>query len=193
LPLIARATTARPADRFSTSLDFVGALQDALSGSRPRTSAAVADVDEEPRRVREARARRGTHDLLLPLDADAIDEPSVPPAAPFVDIEHDIRVPEAPAPEPAAFRDSTDALAHLEIDADRTDIAQRPDAIDLPGIEDGVAPDEWVAYEYAKIRRFYAQLGIADRTEIEFFNGPHMIHGVGTYHFLHKHLNWPEP
>ena len=35
------------------------------------------------------------------------------------------------------------------------------------------------------------QLGIGDRTEIEFFNGPHEIHGVGTYEFLHKHLAWP--
>ena len=25
------------------------------------------------------------------------------------------------------------------------------------------------------------------------FNGPHTINGVGTYKFLHKHLNWPEP
>ena len=32
-----------------------------------------------------------------------------------------------------------------------------------------------------------------DRTELEVFNGPHTIHGVGTYKFLHKHLNWPEP
>ena len=39
----------------------------------------------------------------------------------------------------------------------------------------------------------YTNLGIPERTEIEFFDGPHTIHGVGTYHFLHRFLNWPEP
>jgi hypothetical protein len=61
------------------------------------------------------------------------------------------------------------------------------------GQQDTVSIDEWVAYEYAKVRRFYTNLGIPERTEIEFFNGPHSIHGVGTYHFLHRFLNWPEP
>ena len=35
-----------------------------------------------------------------------------------------------------------------------------------------------------------AKLGIGDRTEIEFFVGPHTINGKGTYAFLRKHLNW---
>lgn len=61
------------------------------------------------------------------------------------------------------------------------------------GHDDGVAPDEWVAWEYAKVRRHYNKLGIGDRTEIEFFDGPHTINGQGTYRFLHRHLNWPEP
>lgn len=60
------------------------------------------------------------------------------------------------------------------------------------GHDDGVAPDEWVAYEYAKTRRHYVKLGLGDRTEIEFFNGPHTINGEGTFEFLHRHLNWPE-
>ena len=58
------------------------------------------------------------------------------------------------------------------------------------GHHDGVAPDEWVAYEYAKTRRLYTLLGLADKTEIEFFDGPHTIHGVGTFRFLRKHLNF---
>ncbi len=58
------------------------------------------------------------------------------------------------------------------------------------GHEDGVAPDEWVAYEYAKGRRLYDRLGLGGRTAIEFFNGPHTIHGVGTFDFLHQHLKW---
>jgi cephalosporin-C deacetylase-like acetyl esterase len=56
------------------------------------------------------------------------------------------------------------------------------------GHQDGVAPDEWVASEYAKVRRRYAQLGIPDRTSIEFFNGPHTINGVGTFEFLERQL-----
>jgi dienelactone hydrolase len=61
------------------------------------------------------------------------------------------------------------------------------------GHQDGVAPDEWVAFEYAKVRRLYAALGIPERTTIEFFNGGHVIHGVGSFAFLHRHLRWPEP
>lgn len=71
-------------------------------------------------------------------------------------------------------------------------IAPRPFMVER-GHHDGVAPDEAVAGEYAKVRRLYARLGIPERTEIEFFDGPHQIHGVGTFAFLHRHLNWPEP
>lgn len=60
------------------------------------------------------------------------------------------------------------------------------------GHDDGVAPDEWVAWEYSKVRRHYVKLGLGDKTEIEFFNGPHKINGVQTYEFLHKHLHWPK-
>jgi hypothetical protein len=35
-------------------------------------------------------------------------------------------------------------------------------------------------------------MGIGERTEIEFFDGPHTIHGVGTFAFLRKHLHWPQ-
>ncbi len=70
-------------------------------------------------------------------------------------------------------------------------IAPRPFMVER-GHHDGVAPDEWVAHEYARVRRFYAKLNIPERTEIEFFNGPHMINGAGTFKFLHQHLDWPE-
>ncbi len=69
-------------------------------------------------------------------------------------------------------------------------IAPRPFMVER-GHQDGVAPDEWVAYEYAKVRRVYDRLGIGDRTSVEVFNGPHTINGVGTFEFLHKHLNQP--
>ena len=71
-------------------------------------------------------------------------------------------------------------------------IAPRPFMVER-GHHDGVAPDEWVAYEFAKVRRQYTALSIADRAEIEFFDGPHTIHGVGTFEFLHRHLDWPQP
>ncbi len=70
-------------------------------------------------------------------------------------------------------------------------IAPRPFMVER-GHEDGVAPDEWVAHEFAVVRRLYVQLGIADRTEIEFFDGGHQINADATFRFLHRYLNWPE-
>ncbi len=71
-------------------------------------------------------------------------------------------------------------------------IAPRPFMVER-GHDDGVAPDERVAYEFAKVKRLYDQLGIGSRAELEVFNGPHKIHGVGTFEFLHRHLDWPKP
>lgn len=71
-------------------------------------------------------------------------------------------------------------------------IAPRPFMVER-GHQDGVAPDEWVAYEFNRVRRCYEKLGLPEKTEIEFFDGPHTINGIGTFKFLHRHLNWPEP
>jgi len=71
-------------------------------------------------------------------------------------------------------------------------MAPRPFMVER-GHLDTVGRDRWVAHEYAKVRWLYAQLGIADRTEIEFFQGGHSINGEGTFEFLHKHLDWPAP
>jgi dienelactone hydrolase len=72
-------------------------------------------------------------------------------------------------------------------------ISPRPFMVER-GHHDGVASDETVAWEYAKIRYLYAaRLKIPERTEIEWFDGPHTINGVGTYAFLHTHLKWPPP
>jgi dienelactone hydrolase len=68
-------------------------------------------------------------------------------------------------------------------------IAPRPFMVER-GHDDGVGIDEWVAYEYAKVRRLYSRLGLADRTEIEFFAGGHMINGKATFAFLDRQLNW---
>jgi dienelactone hydrolase len=69
-------------------------------------------------------------------------------------------------------------------------IAPRPFMVER-GHKDGVAPDEWVAHEFSAVRRIYTELGISGNAAIEFFDGPHTINGVGTFEFLHKHLNWP--
>jgi hypothetical protein len=70
-------------------------------------------------------------------------------------------------------------------------MAPRPFMVER-GHNDGVAPDEWVAYEYAKVRWFYdTRMRLPQQTAIEFFNGPHEINGKGTFEFLHRHLRWP--
>jgi len=71
-------------------------------------------------------------------------------------------------------------------------IAPRPFMVER-GHFDGVAPDETVAYEFAKVRNLYsAKLGIGERTKIEWFVGPHTINGKETFEFLRQHLNWPK-
>jgi cephalosporin-C deacetylase-like acetyl esterase len=68
-------------------------------------------------------------------------------------------------------------------------IAPRPFMVER-GHNDGVGIDEWVNYEFSKVRRLYNKLLIGDRTTIEHFDGPHTIHGVGTYEFLKEKLGW---
>jgi dienelactone hydrolase len=70
-------------------------------------------------------------------------------------------------------------------------IAPRPFMVER-GHNDGVSNDELVSYEYAKVRRHYANLHLPGNTAIEYFLGPHQIHGVGTFEFLRQHLSWPK-
>lgn len=92
------------------------------------------------------------------------------------------------APEPDMFEFNLGMVAgHATMAAM---IAPRPFMVER-GHTDGVGTDEWVAFEYAKVRRLYDALRSGDRTEIEFFNGGHEIHAVGTFHFLERHFNWP--
>jgi dienelactone hydrolase len=70
-------------------------------------------------------------------------------------------------------------------------ICPRPFMVER-GHTDGVSTDEWVSYEFAKVRYLYShRLKIPDRCEMEVFDGPHTINGQGTFAFLHKHLKWP--
>jgi hypothetical protein len=68
-------------------------------------------------------------------------------------------------------------------------IAPRPFMVER-GHRDGVGLDEWVAFEYARVRRRYADLGIPGRTAIHFFEGGHVIDGTETFAFLDRHLSW---
>ncbi len=61
------------------------------------------------------------------------------------------------------------------------------------GKQDGIAPPEWVVYEYSKVREYYERMEKGDLTEIDLHEGGHIINGVKSYPFLHKHLDWPAP
>ena len=70
-------------------------------------------------------------------------------------------------------------------------IAPRPFMVER-GHNDGVGLDEWVDYEFAKVRRLYDKLGIGERASIEHFEGPHTINGKGTFELLHKECPLPQ-
>lgn len=71
-------------------------------------------------------------------------------------------------------------------------ICPRPFMVER-GHFDGVGVDEWVAFEFAKVRNHYeVKRRLPDRCEIAFFIGPHKIHGQATFAFLKKHLGYPE-
>ena len=68
-------------------------------------------------------------------------------------------------------------------------MAPRPFMVER-GHFDQVSEDQTVAYEYSKVRWFYAYMGIPEKTRIEFLSGPHMMYGRGTFDFLREHLDW---
>lgn len=72
-------------------------------------------------------------------------------------------------------------------------IAPRPFMVER-GYFDGVGVDERVAAEYAKVQRLYeVQLRLPQRCRIEWFVGPHKIHGQSTFAFLEQWLQGPPP
>jgi hypothetical protein len=80
-------------------------------------------------------------------------------------------------------------LAHIASHAEMGMLtAPRPFMVER-GHADGVGIDEWVAYEYAKVARYYSRQGVGDRTAIAYFEGPHRIDGTATIDFLKKHLS----
>ena len=71
-------------------------------------------------------------------------------------------------------------------------IAPRPFMVEH-GYKDNVIPLEWSSAEYSKVQKLYFYLGIPNLTAMAFFDGPHTIHGVETFAFLHRQLRWPAP
>ncbi len=66
-------------------------------------------------------------------------------------------------------------------------IAPRPFMVER-GHDDGVGLDEWVNYEFAKVRRLYDRLGLGQRARIAHFDGGHRIDGTETFAFLRREL-----
>src|SRR5690606_8498684 len=72
-------------------------------------------------------------------------------------------------------------------------ICPRPFMVER-GHFDGVAEDHWVAFEYVTVGHLCgAKLGIGERAYIVWFIGPHTINGQGSFAFLHRDVDWPEP
>ena len=70
-------------------------------------------------------------------------------------------------------------------------ICPRPFMVER-GHFDAVASDEWVGYEFAKVQHLYqAKLNLQNRARLEWFRGPHTIHGQGTFRFLDEFLKHP--
>jgi dienelactone hydrolase len=66
-------------------------------------------------------------------------------------------------------------------------IAPRPFMVER-GHFDNVATDEWVGYEFEKVRRHYDLLGLPRSVRIEYFPGPHTINGKGTFEFIDQFM-----
>jgi hypothetical protein len=61
------------------------------------------------------------------------------------------------------------------------------------GKKDGIAVPGWVEYEYAKVKEHYEKMGKGNLTVLDLHEGGHIINGVKSFPFLHKHLDWPIP
>ena len=82
-------------------------------------------------------------------------------------------------------------LAHIASHAELAMlIAPRPFLVER-GHRDPVGIDEWVLSEFARVRRFYDEMGIGDRTGIALFNGPHRVDGEEALRFFRKWLIEP--
>ena len=60
------------------------------------------------------------------------------------------------------------------------------------GRKDGIAPPEWVEYEYSKVSKYYAKNGKSELTDLDLHEGGHIINFTKSFPFLNKHLNHAE-
>jgi hypothetical protein len=82
-------------------------------------------------------------------------------------------------------------LAHIASHAELAMlIAPRPFLVER-GHRDGVGSDEFVLAEFARLRRFYDEMGLAERLGLAFFNGPHRIDGEEALGFFKRWLTSP--
>jgi hypothetical protein len=66
-------------------------------------------------------------------------------------------------------------------------MAPRPFLVER-GHRDTVGEDEWVSYEFAKVRRYYDEQGLAGKAAIVYFNGPHRVDGEEALRWLDRYL-----
>lgn len=59
------------------------------------------------------------------------------------------------------------------------------------GHDDTVQPNEWVFYEFGKVKYVYDRFNYGNKLGMEVFNGGHSMRCEGTFTFLHTHLDWP--
>jgi dienelactone hydrolase len=79
-------------------------------------------------------------------------------------------------------------LAHVASHAELARLAMPRAFLVERGHRDGVGRDEWVSYEFARLRRAYDEAGFADRVSIAFFNGPHRVDGPAVLDFFARFL-----
>lgn len=65
--------------------------------------------------------------------------------------------------------------------------APRPFAVEA-GWRDGVFKMEWVRSEFRRVKEIYRKLGAAEKAQLFEFDGPHEVHGAGTFPFLDRWL-----
>jgi serine/threonine protein kinase len=143
-PVLAKATAARAADRFSTSLDFTGAVQDALAGTRTRATVVPAAAPEvESRPPRAEKARPPVHDLLLPLEPQGTDEDEAAGGAVRLRLDDEDALPELPLPADvaAAGAGGVTALSDFDLDTGAGDREEPADALDLSDLDSQLTPD----------------------------------------------------
>jgi hypothetical protein len=141
-PVFAKALAARAGDRFSSALEFIGAVQHVLAAGG--TAAAVAAAEPEHRPQRAEKGRQPVHDLLLPLEDETAGR-AEPAAGGEVRLrlDDDQARPDLPPDVDLPAGEARMAgLADLDLDAMPAGREARADAIDLSGLDSDLTRDD---------------------------------------------------